>query len=96
MSTEAFAVERSGEYRVRLELLTINTGGKIARFISQKVDRIVHSNLPVEKSYELYQVGTEAVRSGRVTACVKYGTRLLCFAISGVNVILLGPNPSSG
>jgi hypothetical protein len=25
-----------------------------------------------------------------------YVTRLLCFAISGVNVILLGPNPSSG
>ena len=24
------------------------------------------------------------------------GTRLLCFAISGVHVILLGPNPSSG
>ena len=25
-----------------------------------------------------------------------YGTRLLCFAIAGVNVILLGPIPSSG
>ena len=34
--------------------------------------------------------------SDRLLRLPFYNTRLLCFAISGVNVILLGPHPSSG
>ncbi len=72
MSHESFAVELSDEYRVRLEMMTIDVRGSVERFISQNVDRVIQANLPSSNAYRLYQVGTEGFRSGKVVASVEY------------------------
>lgn len=72
MSPEAFPVEQSGQYRIRLEVLALDDEGQVNRFISQDVDVITAQQIPIENVYEVHSVGSDMVRSGPVLGRVRY------------------------
>jgi len=60
------------------------------------LDRVVlYREASAEEQAAIVQGCSQAVLAEALTI-EKYGTRLLCFAISDVTVILLGPTPSFG
>lgn len=72
MSSEVFAIEKSDQYQVRLEVLALNGKDSVTRFMSQRVDTINAQQLPVENVYELHEVGGFMTRAGPVSGRVKY------------------------
>lgn len=72
MSSETFAIATSEEYNLRFEVLAIDDDGFVARYISQEVEVVRASQLPIEGTYRLYLVGTEGYRGGAVGGAVVY------------------------
>ena len=72
MSGEVFALPIGETYQLRFEILAQTESGRIGRFISQKVEEVGVQQIPLEKTYSLYEVGSEMSRSHTPKATIKY------------------------
>ena len=73
MPVELFPLEAEREYKVQIELMALDAGGDVKRFVSGTVQTFLGDQLPpIAQAYQLHEASPSASATGDIRAQVYY------------------------